>query len=367
MNRPLTILHTEWSDGWGGQERRIFAEMLGMQARGHRLILAARPTCALAREAAARGIAVVHVPFRGKFHWASIRQLKTLMQQEKVDVCNTHSGIDSWVGALAARWAGVALVRTRHLNLPLHRTWYNFVHFLAARIVTCGEAMRQNLIHTHGFPPAQLASIPTGIDFSRFRPTRTRAEVRQALAVPETAYLVLMVAVIRGVKRHEVAVRGFARFLAHRPDAVLVLAGEGPMQIDMERLCDQLGIRDKVRFLGQRSDVPDLMQAADVQILTSDSEGVPQAVTQGLGMGLPVVATAVGGVPELVIDGETGLLIPKEQPEALAAALQRLSDDPALAQRLGEGGRLHALGRYSLEAMLDATESVYAQVLEARA
>ncbi len=366
MTEKLTILHTEWSDGWGGQERRIYSEMLGMRARGHRLILAARPTCALARKAAEAGLQVEHIPFKGKFHWPSIRRLREIIRREEVDIVNTHSGKDSWVGALAARLAGTALVRTRHLNLPLHRSWYNFVHFLADRIVTCGEAMRRKLIAEHGFPPEQLASIPTGIDFASFQPQSSRNEVRTALNIAPTAYLVLMAAVIRGVKRHEVAVRAFAQFHRNRPDAVLVLAGEGPMRIDMERLVAELNIVAAVHFLGHRDDIPDLMQAADVLILTSDSEGVPQAVTQGLGLGLPVVATAVGGVPELVIDEQTGLLVPKERPDLIAAALTRLAADPALAARLGAAARDHAQGHYSLTAMLDATEQLYAAVLAER-
>lgn len=359
----FTILHTEWSDGWGGQERRIHAEMLGMQRRGHKVMLAARPSCILARQAAADGIPVEYVDFAGKFHLPSILRLKAIIAREGVQVVNTHSGIDSWVGAFAARLAGVKLVRTRHLNLPLHRRWYNFVHFMAHRIVTCGEAMRRNLIEAHGFPPAQLASIPTGIDFSRFAPTKARAAMRAELGVAPSCFVVLMVAVIRGVKRHEVAIRAFAELLQQQPDALLLLAGEGPMQVDMERLSAELGIAAQVRFLGQRSDIPDLLQAADAVLLTSRSEGVPQAITQALGLGKPVVATAVGGVPELVLDGETGLLVPSERPDLTAQALLRLVREPDLAARLSQGAEAHARQHYSLEAMLEATERVYAEIL----
>lgn len=357
------ILHTEWSDGWGGQERRIHAEMLGMQRRGHKVLLATRPSCILARQAAADGIPVEYVDFSGKFHLPSILRLKAIIDREGIQIVNTHSGIDSWVGALAARLAGAKLVRTRHLNLPLHRRWYNFVHFMAHRIVTCGQAMRSYLIEKHGFPPAQLASIPTGIDFSRFAPARTRDVMRAELGLSPSCFVVLMVAVIRGVKRHEVAIRAFAELLRHQPDAVLLLAGEGPMQVDMERLSSELGVAGKIQFLGQRSDIPDLLQAADAVLLTSRSEGVPQAITQALGLGKPVVATAVGGVPELVIDEQTGLLVPSERPDLTAQALLRLVREPGLATRLSQGAQAHARQHYSLEAMLEATERVYAELL----
>lgn len=358
----LTILHTEWSDGWGGQERRILSEMLGMREDGYRMLLACRPASRLGEAARRAGISVFSIPFSGKFDLASIYRLGRLIRDERVDVVNTHSGIDSWVGGLAARLAGVLLVRTRHLNLPLKRNWLNFVHYLPFAVVTCGEAMRQNLID-HGFPAGEVSSIPTGIDFATFRPSHERNETRQLLSLLETAFVVLMVGIIRGVKRHEVGLRAFAEFSQRHPGARLVLAGDGPMRTDMEKLAVALRIQDSVLFLGHRDDVADLLVAADCFLLTSRSEGVPQAITQALGIGLPVVATAVGGVPELVIDGRTGLLIPPESPEIAAQALARIADDSALAARLIAEGKAHAEQHYSQRAMLDATQSLYHRLL----
>lgn len=355
----MRILHTEWSDGWGGQEKRILSEMLGMRNRGHQIRLATRPSCLLGQEASKVGIPVDHVPFGGKFHLPSIMQIKDIVRREGIDIINTHSGIDSWVGGIAARLAGGTLVRTRHLNLPLHRNWINFVHYLPHRVVTCGNAMRSKLIVEHGFPPEMVVSIPTGIDFSSFHPSRAGSDMRAELGLPADAWVVLMVAVIRRVKRHEIAIRGFAEFLLDNPKAVLLLCGDGPLREATEQLCRELGIERSVLFLGHRDDVPNVMAAADVLLLTSESEGIPQAISQGLGLGLPVVATAVGGVPELVQDGETGLLVPPEQPSAVTAALCKLAGDPELASCLGRRGRDLALRQLSLEAMLDATERLY--------
>lgn len=362
---PLRILHTEWSDGWGGQERRIVSEMEGMMKRGHHVVLATRSTCRILEEAQRRNIPVLPMAMKGKFDLGAIRQLARYLKAERIQVVNTHSGIDSWVGALAAKLAGTpVLVRTRHLNIPLKRAWHNFVHFLPDSLVTCGETMSRHLEEGCGFPAEQLTSIPTGIDFSRFTPLHTRQETRQSLGIPEEDFLVLMVGVIRSVKRHEIALRAFGRFLERHPSAHLVLAGEGPMQERMEQLATELAIAERVHFLGHREDVPDLLGAADLVLLTSRSEGVPQAVTQALGLGVPVVATAVGGVPELVIHERTGLLVPPEDPQAAAEAMARLADDPALAARLGEEGRRHVMAEFSLDAMLDKTERLYHALLE---
>ncbi len=361
---PLRILHTEWSDGWGGQERRIVSEMEGMMRRGHHVVLVTRPSCRILQEARRRHIPVLPMAMNGKFDLGAIRRLARYLQAEHIQVVDTHSGIDSWVGALAAKLAGTpVLVRTRHLNIPLKRAWHNFVHFLPDSLVACGDTMRRQLVEGCGFPADQVTSIPTGIDFDRFAPAHDRRETRQALGIPETDFLVLMVGVIRSVKRHEIALRAFRLLLDRHPSARLVLAGEGPMQEGMEKLAGELGIADRVEFLGHREDVPDLLAAADLLLLTSRSEGVPQAVTQALGLGVPVVATAVGGVPELVIHERTGLLVPPEDPQAAADAMTRLANEPALAARLGEEGRRHAQAEFSLEAMLDKTEALFHALL----
>lgn len=360
--RAVSILHTEWSDGWGGQERRVLAEMIGMRERGHRLLLATRASAQLGERARAAGIEVVTLPFAGKFHPPTIRGLVRLIRERNIELVSTHSGIDSWVGGIAARLAGVKLVRTRHLDLPLKRRWYNFVHYLPHALVSCGETMRGHLVEGCGFPASEVVSIPTGIDFARFAPSRSREDVRAALGFGDET-VILMVGVIRAVKRHEIALRALAQLCATHPSVRLVLAGEGPMRAAMESLAQTLGLGDAITFLGHRDDVPDLMAASDVLLLTSRSEGVPQAVTQGLGLGMPVVATAVGGVPELVIDQQTGLLVPPENVEAVVAALARLIEAPAFARQLGEAGAKHVRAHFSSAAMLDATEQLYARLL----
>jgi glycosyltransferase involved in cell wall biosynthesis len=363
---PFSVIHTEWSDGWGGQERRIVSEMLGMIRRGHRMLLVTRPESRIGAEARALGIPVELLPFRGKFDPATIRGICRLAKRGHYEIVNTHSGIDSWVGGIAAKLAGARLVRTRHLNLPLKRRWLNFVHYLPDAVVACGEEVRRNLVDNCGFPAEDVVSIPTGIDFETFRPQDERAAMRDALGVAEGEFVILMVGVIRAVKRHELALQALAQLQSERPAARLLLAGEGPMRADMETLATRLGLGTRVTFLGHRDDVPDLMNAADCLLLTSRSEGVPQAVTQALGLGLPVVSTRVGGVPELIEDGRSGLLVPAEDAVAVTRALVRLMDDPALARNLGSQGRAHVLANFSANAMLDSTEALYARLLDIR-
>lgn len=362
----MRILHTEWSNGWGGQERRILLEAQGMQARGHQVWIATRPSCWIVDAARKLGISVITMPMRGRFDPAAIWQLYRFMRKQRIDIMHTHSGIDSWLGALAAKLAGVPIVRTRHLFLPLKRSGLNFVHYLTDCVFSLGEIMRTMLVKECGFPPERVVSIPTGIDFGRFRPTRERESVRSELGIAPDEFFILIVGVIRGVKKHDVALRAFRKVLDQFPQARLVLAGDGPMRQEIEQLAAELQLGANMLFLGHRDDVADLMNAADVLLLTSRSEAQSQALTQGAGLGLPIVATRVGGVPEVVLHEETGLLAAAGDEPAIAAALLRMAQNRAWAKSLGERGKVHALANYSLEAMLGKTEQAYARLIQQR-
>jgi glycosyltransferase involved in cell wall biosynthesis len=363
MKAPLRILHTEWSDGWGGQERRVMSEMIGMRSRGYQVFLATRPQCRIAEEARNVGIPVSEIAFRGSFDPGSILKLIRLIRTEKIQIVNTHSGKDTWSGGLAAKLSGRIFVRTRHLNYPSKRNLAHFIHYLPDQIVTCGEGIRDTLIETYGFPPQQLTSIPTGIDFEHFKAGRGRDETRAELGIPASSTVVLIAGIIRGVKRHEIALRGLAPLIQDGVDIHLLIAGDGPMKTAMEQLASTLTIGDRAHFLGFRDDLPDLMQASDMLLLTSRSEGVPQVISQAMGSGLAVIATEVGGVPELIQHEDTGLLVPPESPEAVSQAVRHLLDHPGLVQAMECRARDYALIHLSLDAMLDRTESLYNSLL----
>ncbi len=363
----MRILHTEWSDGWGGQEIRIANEMEGMARRGHKMILSTRPHCRISKAAQDRGIEVVHLPMRRGLDVRSMLQLRGVLRQNKIEIVNTHSGVDSWLGAIAARLAGTpVLIRTRHLNIPLKRNLFNFVHNMPDRIVTCGESIRKELLERNRFAAERLVNIATGIDFARFAPKQNRSEMRQSLGLSDSAFVILMVGILRGVKGHETALQAVSHLTTKFPELVLVLAGDGPMEGYLREKAKALGVHDDVRFLGFREDIADLMNIADMLLLTSKSEGVPQSVTQALGLGLPVVATRVGGVAELIEHERTGILIPPTNPEATSEAVRRVIAHPQEARARAAAGKAHVRANFSLDAMLDKTEQLYSELLSTK-
>ena len=361
----MNILHTEWSDGWGGQERRIITEMCGMLGRGHRVWLLTRTHAQIAQHARLNGIPVYCAPMRGPADLASTIYTRRLLHRLKIDVINTHSGVDTWIGGLASRLGHpVTFIRTRHLDIPLRRRPSNFIHYLPDQIITCGSNTMNHLINNCNFPSRQITNIPTGIDFHHFQPQRDRSEMRRTLNIHDQQPSILMVGVLRGVKRHLLALEALQLLHQHHPDAVLVIAGEGPIRTEIEAQAQQLDLVESIRFLGYRDDIPDLMHAADQLWLTSRSEGVPQVITQALGLGLPVVSTDVGSVRDLITSGKTGLLAPAEDAPAIAEAATQLIGDTELCRRIAINGQALAQSRFSLDGMLDATENIYQLCLE---
>lgn len=358
-----TVIHSEWSKGWGGQEMRIVSEAAGMTARGHRVLIAARPECQILARARDAGLPTQAVPMRHAFDVRAIVTLARLIRREHADIVNTHSSVDSWVGAFAATLTGTALIRTRHLSAPWRRHPLNVVYRMPAAFITTGEALRQQIIDDNHVDPVRIVSIPTGVDVARFAPQPCRSETTSALGIPPHATVIVKVAVLRSFKRHDVLLDAVA-LLRDGPRRYVILVGEGSQRERIVAHARARGLAERVKLVGHVEDVRPLLSCADVVVSASGShEGVPQALAQALAMARPVVATDVGSVAELVQDRHTGLLAPPNDPPALAAAITRFLDDPALAAACGRRGRERVVEHYSHEAMLDQIEALYDGIL----
>ena len=204
--------------------------------------------------------------------------------------------------------------------------------------------------------------VPNGIDLARFTPRAPSPSLRAGLGVPPSSPVVLSIGRFVAEKGHRHLLEAAARI--ERTRAVhWVLVGAGELEEPLRRQARGLGLESQVHFIGWRDDVPDVLAVGDVFVLPSENEGFGRVVVEAMAMARAVVATAVGGVPEIVRDGETGILVPPAAPAALADAVRSLLDDPARAARLGAAGRARAESRFSLTAHVDAVERVYAEVL----
>jgi glycosyltransferase involved in cell wall biosynthesis len=209
-----------------------------------------------------------------------------------------------------------------------------------------------------GIPAGKLSLIRNGIDPHRFRVARDQ-RLRIALAGNSAAPAVLTAARLTQQKALGVLLAAAALV----PDATFLLAGEGPERPALEAMAAELGISSRVRFLGARHDIAELLALSDLFVLPSLAEGLPISVLEAMASARPVVATRIGGTDEVVVEGETGLLVPAGDAEALSAAIRRVLGDPGLARRLGEAGRARVHQEFSLSGMIAAVDAAYRQTL----
>ncbi|MEA3308129.1 MAG: glycosyltransferase, partial [Chloroflexota bacterium] len=230
---------------------------------------------------------------------------------------------------------------------------------LTDRVACVSQLVADFAVEEVGIPRHKIVVIPNGIDAQAFEHLPAKPQARARLGLPLNSTLVGTVARLNPVKRLDVLLQATALM----NDVHVVIVGAGPEWERLKTLRKQLGLADRVHLAGQQSNVPEWLAALDLFALTSDWEGMSNALLEAMAAGLPVVATAVGGTPEVVVDGETGFLVPPRDPNALAQAIIRLLRDPDLRHQMGEAGRARVAAHFSVEQMVRKTEALYEKLL----
>src|SRR4030067_1347997 len=330
--RKLTILHTESSTGWAGQEMRIIIEAREMKKIGYNIIIAAQPGSGIIPAIDREGFGKEIMAMNKKNTITSVIYLIRIIAKYKVDIVNTHSSWDSWIASIAARISrrNPVIIRTRHLSTPvskglLSRMVYQYLPHLA---ITTGNSIREALININRFPHDKIVSIPTGVDLDVFCPRPVNNELRSKLGISKEGKAIGTIAALRSWKGHDYLLEAakiiISDFIPNKSGQIsnlnikFVIAGDGPRYNHLLEKHKTMGITDYVLFLGHRDDIPALMSMLDVIVLPSyANEGVPQSILQAMAMGKPVVATSAGSIPEIVYDKETGILVEPKNPSAL--------------------------------------------------
>ena len=304
MSKVIKVLHTEWSDGWGGQEIRIINEMIAVREQGVEVFLACTDHAQIKQKALDNDIKVFPLPFRGNADFKTLFGIKKIIQENKIDIVNTHSGKDTWVGGLAAKLAGAKFIRTRHLSNRIRSSRTNFINELADYIFTTGESVRTDMIKYNRINPEKIQSIPTGIDDDLFDPDKYNKQVcRSQFNIQDDEIAIGIVAVLRQFKRHDLFLKMAKILIEKYPEKKItfLIAGDGPQKENIIEWIDELDLVENVKLLGHVNQVPELLSALDIFVLSSDSkEGVPQSVMQALFMKKAVVATSSGSTKDLL-------------------------------------------------------------------
>jgi L-malate glycosyltransferase len=292
--------------------------------------------------------------------------LARILRRERPDVIHAHNPLCGVVSALArllARQPQIAIVTTYHGLLP--RRHQRAARALAASsdvVVGVSPAATSDLA-AGGFPVDQVATIPNGIDMNgRVEPTAVRAEFDL-----EEAELLVSVGRYVEEKDYPTLVEAVGLLISKHPRLRALIVGEGSLDRALQKKIDDAGLEKIVKLTGLRKDAIDITSAADVFVLSSVSEGLPLALLEAMAHGRAVVATRAGGTSDVIADGESGILVPMENPSALAEAIGRVLDDPILRTRLGEAGRTYVARFHSEDTMLGGYEELYLEAVAKRA
>jgi glycosyltransferase involved in cell wall biosynthesis len=350
----MKILHLEASTGWGGQEIRILREAEGMRKKGHELILVVATGGVLAEKAWSAGFKVYEVEFK-KSSWPfTLFSLLKIMRG--VDIVNTHSSLDSWIGGIAARIAGKKILRTRHLSTPIKgglnaRVLYGA---LADFVVTTCEAIIPSIQKV-----AKCRSIATGVDPTKIVPQKEEIEAfRKGLGVKKGDFLVGTACVMRSWKGVDDLLKA-ADLLRDVQGLKWVIVGGGHAERHLLK-AQELKLEGIVHFTGHLDSPFAAIGAMDVfMLLSTANEGVSQAILQAAFLKRALIATRVGGLSEVCIDEKTGILINPFSPKEVAAGVMRLKGDRSLCARFGEAARALVEEKFTLAHTLDQMEEVY--------
>lgn len=327
----------------------------------------------LGREMREEGFPVAILGRRSGLDWGCAWRLGRFLRGQRVDLVHAHQ-YTPFFYALMARmsYRRPPVLFTEHgRHFPDYprrkRLWANRLLLERRdRVVGVGQSVRQALIDNEGFPPERVDVVYNGISLAAKTSSGDRQGVRAELGLEDDTPLILQVARLDYLKDHATAVRAMAEVVRQYPQARLVLVGEGPERKAIEDLIASMGLRDRVQLLGLRLDVSRLLAGADLFLLSSISEGIPLTIIEAMAAGLPVVATRVGGVPEVVEDGRTGLLAPAGDPVALGAGILKLLTAPARRREMALRGQDRALHEFSEPNMIAAYEKLYRRMLPAQ-
>ncbi len=365
-----TVLHVDTERGWRGGERQVLWLAQRLAEHGVRSLIAARPREPLAHRASASGIEVVPCSPLFEADPFAARHLRRALARVGADIVHAHTGHSVMLAALATRRTSTPMVVTRRVSRPLRRgALTRWKYGRAAATIAISRAVAHTL-QDAGLSEQRVTVVPSGIDLGAL-PRPVAPETLRALGVPPGAMLVVTVAALTAEKDHLTLLAALASAHARVPSLHALLVGRGPLDAQLRARARELGLAHAVTFTGHRDDAGSLLAAADVAALASRSEGLSTMLIEAMALGVPIVATNVGGIPEVVAepsvadgrdDSPAGILVAAGDAPALGDAIVQVAADATLRARLSRAGVRRA-ARFSIDRTAAETLAVYERVL----
>jgi len=360
---PLVVLYVDINTEWRGGQRQLLWMGEGLRRHGGRPLFALRTGVPLAQRAKESGIEVIPIdPLIAEWGPWTVLRLRRVIRRERVSIVHAQSGHTMALAALASLGTPARVVFARRVTTPLRRnrpTRWKYAR--ARRLISVSRAGVEGLLRA-GVDPARVRVVPSGVPLANPAAPAT-PELLASFGVPAGAPLAVMVGSLSGAKDPHTFVRAIAAARREVPELQALLVGDGPLRDELAGAIRELGLEGAVHLTGFRTDPESLEAAASVVVLTSRSlEGTPGVLLDALVLGTPIVATNVGGVPEVIEDGVSGLIVPIGDVDAIAAAIVRVLRDSALAARLSAGARAGA-PMFSIERTVESTMEIYRELL----
>lgn len=372
---PLTILTACTSRAWGGMEMSLVQTSARLRARGHRVVPLCAPGSSIESRLREEGFDPQVADLWGKAHPRQAWRLSRLVARLGVDLvhCDWSRDLFTLVPALLPH-RKVPLVLHKHVGvLSGKRLWvHHGLYARVDRVIAISEVIHRNFVAMHPIDPRKVATIHNGVDARRFRPDpAARARLRAEFGYREDHVVVGIVGRVTPSKGHREFLEMAALLSGSHPQARFLIVGEATRGEEQEgqAIIDGIaaaGLGGVVRVTGFRADVPDLLSAMDIFAFPSHNEAFGLALVEAMATGLPTVSSDCDGVPDIVVEGVTGLMVPAKDGARLAAAAARLLDDPALRAACGRAARERVLAEFTEERFVAALERLYGEALAAR-
>ncbi len=370
---PLKVIHLVEDLKIGGAERVIADTALGLDRKKYEAsVWCVTRGGETATELSEKGIEVKILGISNYHNPLSTFKMTRLLKAAKPDIVHTHGYFASVIGRLAAKRAGTPVILAH-----VHSTYWEYKkrHIMIERrlsrftqkIICCSKAVENFVQNTEKITDNKTIVIYNGVDEERFYPLQSPASIRAEFGLDEEAAVVGTVSSLTPHKGHEYLIQAASLVLDTLPPVKFLIVGDGPLRKRLEEQAKELNIHSSVIFTGKRKDIPEILSLLDVFVLPSHTrEGLGIAIIEAMAAERPVVATDIGGIPEVVDDGETGVLVPPEDTEALSKAIITLLQDPPRAKTMGEKGRTRIKEMFTTTKMLSEIEHVYQSLTSQR-
>jgi len=354
------------SDYFTGAAIQLRDLVWGLKARGHDVVVGTRPNPEWQSRTAEAGIPYYGLPMRSEVDLRSVIQLVRIVRRHRIQVVHAQKGKARTLTILAGLFVRIpVLVLNRGVSFPLDRlARFGYTTRRVTAIVAVSQAVKRSLVAS-GVDPERIHVIYSGTDTDRFHPKVDGSAIRKSLALAPDTFLVTQVGV-RSVKGNDDVIEAMATVASRAPQARLLIVGARRPDALLARARSR-GLQDRVHVWGYREDMPEILAASDCCVDASYvGVGLTGALREALAVETAVIGTDTAGNPELVIDEQTGLLVPPRRPDALAAAMLRLIGDPGLRRETARAGRVLVENRFSTRAKLEATEALYRRLVAER-